>query len=149
MHDVGTAYAGRFAKLAKLRRLRRAGAVLVACREEILSDAINVLAEATVEVVDEQRNARLLAEAAIAAAAEGHDKAAQALIAAALGRVLHRVLRYETLGEAYRKMSQRDIEEAFNVMRLVTIEASTSRTLVDTKDHVEGLQQTRHPARRH
>ncbi len=116
------------------------GVILIAHREEVLSDALSVLGASTIEVVEEQGNARHLAGAAIAAARGGHDEAAQALIAAALGCVLHRVLRYEQLGRAYREMSQRNIEDAYlDVMRLVAIQAATGQALVHTSKHEEGF----------
>lgn len=115
-------------------------AVLIERRDDILSDLTTVLAESTCEVLEQQGDARELAGLAVHAARHGHDAAAQALAAAALGCVLEEVLRYGGLGAVYKEMSVHDIEETeFGILRLVTIELATSRALVDTEDHVEGF----------
>jgi hypothetical protein len=115
-------------------------AVLIECRNDVLSDMTAVLAEATCEVVPAQGDARELATRAVEAARDGHDVAAQALAAATLACVLQEVLPYGGLGAAYKQMAAHDIEQAhFWIVGRVTIEVATSRALTDTDKHVAGF----------
>jgi hypothetical protein len=114
--------------------------VIAERRAEIIEDVQELLAATTVFESSEHEQAHKQAVAAVRAAESGHDEAAQALTAAALGWVVHGVLGFERLGAAFKAMNQRDPEEAgLQELRHALIERATVVALTDTKDHANGF----------
>lgn len=109
-------------------------AVLQAHRTDVLDDVDELLGQATIEAVPEQGEMRDSLAEAVAAARCGHDRAAQALSAAALGRALHALFGFERLGAAYKKFKDNDPREAAITQgRIVCLQVATANALSDTK----------------
>lgn len=116
------------------------GEVLIAHREEVLADLAGTLEDANVTEVEAQAELHRFASAALAAANEGHDEAAQSLVGSALGCLVHGLLGHKQLADAREKMSQRDLNEAFiGQMRHYTIELATANALIPTRKNPEGF----------
>lgn len=114
-------------------------AVLIAHRDEVLDDAEALLADSTVTVIPEQDEIRGFVEEAIAAARDGHDQAAQALLAAALSHVIHGARGFEKFKDAYNAMSH-DVEKtALRFARPVHIEMATVNAITNTYSDPEGF----------
>jgi hypothetical protein len=109
--------------------------VLVRSSGDVLDDLAAVLERARGADVEGHAEACDFADEAIAAARDGHWSAAQAVTASGLGQVLHGMLGYPVfrgLGGAYRKFSQRDVEEtAMMVLKAALLEVCTARALTD------------------
>lgn len=114
--------------------------LLLKRRDEILLDISEVLDDASASTLAEQAEARTAARASVAAARADHYMAAQALVAAGLGRLLHRVLEHDRLGRTYKELSAQDPKGAvLRLMRLTHLELATANALTDTERQPEGF----------
>jgi hypothetical protein len=108
--------------------------VLINHRALVLDDVANALVEATADVTTAQTQASSQATEAIEAARAGFDRAAQTLLASALGHLLEGALGFERPGSAHKEFKQRDLDEAtLTELRLVCLQLSTVNALTDTR----------------
>jgi hypothetical protein len=115
-------------------------AVLRAHCEDVLDDVLSLLDDAAATAVPAQDQARDLVREAVAAAQSGFDRAAQALLASALGLILEGILGFERLGAAYKAYKDTDPEDAVIAdLRLVCIQLTTANALVDTEHSPDGF----------
>jgi len=107
-------------------------AVLSRHRGELLNAARQALAESRVEAIPEQAELARFADEAIAAAEADLDRAAQTLAAAGLGCLIHDVLGFKLLGEAFKELGDRMAGDAsIHELRIVALQIATSNTLID------------------
>jgi hypothetical protein len=107
-------------------------AVLSQRRTQLLDAAREAVADSTVQVVPQQAELARFAHEAIAAADSGLDRAAQSLAAGGIGYMIHSVLGYEKLGEAFKEMGERDPGDAsIHELRFVSLQIATSNSLTD------------------
>jgi len=101
--------------------------VLLAHREELIVDLNECLGEITVEQYTQERDA---AVAAVAAFADGHPLAAQALAASVLTSALHVAFEDRRIGRIGRKLAETDPEDAvISQLRLRTIYLAARQAL--------------------
>ncbi len=113
---------------------------MVERRLAVLDDLDVVLGDCGDFVSVAHQQAREPAGKAVAAERDGHHEAAQSLVAAALGLLLHEVLGFPQLGAAYKQLSARDIEETvIRLLRITVIELATARALSNTDQHEIGF----------
>jgi hypothetical protein len=112
---------------------------LAAHRAEILDDVRSILDGGTAadEIVPELRG---LAETACAAAFDGHDAAAQALAAAALGDLIHEPLGHTHFAGARERMADHDLQEAsVDHVRYLALERAMANAIIPTARKPEGF----------
>lgn len=120
-------------------------------RIELLGQAFDIIVEdsqavlRTVTAVDDVEGhaaALAFASEALAAAADGHVHAAQALATAGLGAVVHEIWRYPMrggLGEARRDFSARDLDKAaVEALKWTLIQLCTAKALKSTTEGTAG-----------
>lgn len=108
-------------------------AALMSSSADVLEDLEAALSRARGVDVRGHAEAIEFADQAVAAARDGHWWAAQALAASGLGQVLHRMLEYRVFRDAYKKFSERDIEEAdMTVLKAALLEVCTAKALTNT-----------------
>lgn len=107
-------------------------AVLSGRRGELLTAGRQALAESRFEAIPEQADLARFAGEALAAAEADLDRAAQTLAAAAVGCLIHDVLGFKLLGEAFRELGDRMAGDAsIHELRFVALQIATSNTLID------------------
>ena len=112
-------------------------AELALLSEEVLEDLEAALAESQMLEFDLRGypEACAFASEAIAAARDGHWTAAQAVAACGLGQVLHATYGFSTLGQAFKKFSARDVDQAtMEILKVALLEVSTARALQNYGD---------------
>ena len=127
-------------KLAEAESHAARDQILIDHRDQILDDVANALLEATVNPTGAQEEARSQALEAISAARAGFDRAAQTLLASALGHVLEGALGFEQPGKAHKRFKERELDDAtLTELRVVCLQLSTVNALTDTKFEPEGF----------
>lgn len=114
--------------------------ILVRHRDQTLDDVAKALREATVNPTAAHQEARSQATEAIEAARAGFDRAAQTLMASALGHLLEGALGFERPGKAHKKFKERELNDAgLTELRIVCLQSATVNALTDTKLAPEGF----------
>jgi hypothetical protein len=115
-------------------------AILIDHRDEVMADLAELMKQASPTLADTQPELDRFASGAVAAAADSHDDAAQALTAAVVGVLVHDIFGHSRVWKARKKMEARNVDDALlGQVRYYTLDRLTARALAGTKRRLKGF----------